>query len=325
MAINLGSGTVSKLYLGSTEITKAYLGSTEVYNAGTPATNDAFELTVETTAANESFLLPMQGVTSIDVDWGDGTVDTGITSDNPTHTYATAGTHSISVTGSAVVVLFNGSGSEGKLRTVTNLGALGWNNFNNAFRNCSSMTSFICGDTDTSSVTDMVAMFLSCTSLSTIDVSQFDTSNVTSMASMFNGTRPTVLDVSNFDVSNVTNMNRLFRSVRAATLDVSQWNMSSVQNIGEMFVGCSFLENLDIDGWDVTSVTNGGDFLSGANLALTTAQYDAVLIAWAAQSVQSNVTIHFGDAQYTAGGAAETARNTLVSTYGWTITDGGSA
>jgi len=106
-------------------------------------------------------------------------------------------------------------------------------------------------------------------------------------------------------------------------LDVSGFDTSSVTNMIAMFRDCSSLENLDIDGWDVTSLASGGSFLLNTNNALTTAEYNATLIAWAAQSVQSNVTIHFGDAQYTAGGAAEAARNTLVSTYGWTITDGG--
>ena len=56
---------------------------------------------------------------------------------------------------------------------------------------------------------------------------------------------------------------------------------------------------------------------------MSQANYDALLIAWAAQSVQSNVAFTT-PAQYTAGGAAETARNTLVNTYNWTISDGGA-
>ena len=56
---------------------------------------------------------------------------------------------------------------------------------------------------------------------------------------------------------------------------------------------------------------------------MSTANYDATLISWAAQTLQNNVTFDFGSAQYTLGGAAEAARNTLINTYGWTITDGG--
>jgi len=79
--------------------------------------------------------------------------------------------------------------------------------------------------------------------------------------------------------------------------------------------------NEDISGWDVTSCTN----FTGAffNTSMSQANYDALLISWAAQSVQSFVTFDT-PAQYTAGGAAEAARNTLVNTYSWSITDGGA-
>ena len=56
---------------------------------------------------------------------------------------------------------------------------------------------------------------------------------------------------------------------------------------------------------------------------MSQANYDALLIAWAAQSVQTGVPF-ITPAQYTAGGAAEAARNTLVNTYSWTISDGGA-
>ena len=48
------------------------------------------------------------------------------------------------------------------------------------------------------------------------------------------------------------------------------------------------------------------------------------MMSWAAQNVNSGVSIHFGSSQYTAGGEAAAARATLV-TKGWTITDGGTA
>jgi hypothetical protein len=36
------------------------------------------------------------------------------------------------------------------------------------------------------------------------------------------------------------------------------------------------------------------------------------------------VDINMGTSTYTTGSAAATARNTLVNTYGWSITDGGA-
>ena len=300
MAISLGTTSASKLYLGSTEITKAYLGSTQVFGGG--AVNNAFELTVETTAANESFLLPMQSVTSIDVDWGDGTVDTGITTDNPTHTYATAGTHSISVTGTAGTVVFNGSGSEGKLRTVTNLGALGWTSFHNSFRDCSSMTSFDFGDCDTSNVTTMRDMFISCSNLTLLNLSNFNTSNVTAMAGMFgNCLSLTSLDVSNFNTSNVTDMRLMFFSCSSLTdiIGVESFNIEALNSTNRLSL-----------------------FMSG--VTLPTSRYDALLVNWEAQNHIDGLSPNFGNSKYTAGSAAATARAALENDHTWSITDGGS-
>ena len=75
--------------------------------------------------------------------------------------------------------------------------------------------------------------------------------------------------------------------------------------------------------WDMEQVSTLAEFLFGAGLS--TANYDATLIGWAAQNVRSGLTCDFGNSQYTAGGAAEAARNTLINTYSWTITDGGTA
>jgi len=38
-----------------------------------------------------------------------------------------------------------------------------------------------------------------------------------------------------------------------------------------------------------------------------------------------NINIRFGNSQYTGGGAAATARASLISNFGWGITDGGIA
>jgi hypothetical protein len=53
---------------------------------------------------------------------------------------------------------------------------------------------------------------------------------------------------------------------------------------------------------------------------LATANYDSLLIGWAAQTVKSGVNFHGGNSQYSVG-AATTARASLV-TDGWVITDG---
>jgi hypothetical protein len=54
--------------------------------------------------------------------------------------------------------------------------------------------------------------------------------------------------------------------------------------------------------------------------ALSTANYDALLIGWNAQDLQPNVSFHGGDSTYCHG---ESARQNMIDVHGWTITDGG--
>jgi hypothetical protein len=86
-----------------------------------------------------------------------------------------------------------------------------------------------------------------------------------------------------------------------------------------MFLNCIAF-NQDISSSIIQSVVDANDFLTGAT-SFSTENYDKLLISWANQPHQSNVV--FGcSSKYTAGSAAETARNQLLSD-GWTITDGG--
>jgi len=58
-------------------------------------------------------------------------------------------------------------------------------------------------------------------------------------------------------------------------------------------------------------------------VTLSTVNYDALLIGWEAQAPTTGHSISFGYSKYTLGSTAEAARTSLISTYGWTITDGG--
>ena len=168
------------------------------------------------------------------------------------------------------------------------------------FQSCTSLTSLDLSGFDTSSVSNMGAMFYNCPSLTSLDVSGFNTSSVSNMSLMFSDcTSLTSLDVSGFNTSSVTNMSSMFNSCTSLTsLDVSGFDTSSVSNMSYMFFNCSSLTGLQISGWDVSSVTNGTAFLSGANNALSTQEYNNTLRAWSQQSVQSGVTWDFGDATY---------------------------
>ena len=301
--------------------------------ASAPTFTDEFAMTITTTTADETFTIPCQNVGVFDagIQWGDGSVST-ITAYNDadlTHTYATAGDHLIRIRGSFPNIYFNDGGDKLKVKSVENLGDVGWESFNNAFRGCSNMTTFTAGNTDTSSVTNMSLMFYNCTSLTSLDVSGFDTSSATSMSEMFrNCTSLTSLDVSGFDTSSATSMSAMFRSCTSLTsLDVSGFDTSSVTNMSLMFRDCTSLTDVvGVDNFNIEGLNSTVDLNSFMNnVTLPTARYDALLVNWDAQEPFDGMSPNFGKSKYTAGSAAATARANLISNDGWTITDGGTA
>jgi|TARA_R110001592_G_scaffold126087_2_gene336814 surface protein len=327
---------------------------------GTEDDLQPFNMTVRTTAANEAFTIPCQnyGTFNATIDWGDGSSSTVTTynDSNLAHTYASAGDHAISISGTFPNIKFgNDSVAAEKVIAVTNLGQVGWQMLERAFKNCDNMTSFTSGVTDTSSVTNMYEIFYACNDMTSCDASGFNTSNVTNMGGMFRYNYDlTSLDISSFDTSSVTNMYGTFWSCQSLTsLDVSNFNTSLVRSMFYMFINCQSLTSLDVSNFDTSSVTNmNGMFFGGSSLTdivgienfniegidntiwlsnfmnsvtLPTARYDALLVNWDAQDPLDNLVPNFGSSQYTAGGAAEAARANLISTDGWTITDGGAA
>lgn len=149
--------------------------------------------------------------------------------------------------------------------------------------------------------TSMARAFYGCTGLTTVDATDgANLASVTSMIDMFRGCSSiTSLDVSGFATSSVTSMIYMFQNCSSLTSDPG------------------------IVSFDISALTNATNMCQNANSMLSTAEYDAILVAWEAQTELANVTVHFGDATYTSGGAAATARAALVAN-GWVITDGGS-
>jgi len=229
--------------------------------------NDNFEFTVATTTSNETFAITCQntGTFNATVDWGDGSTST-ITAYNDadlTHTYATAGDHDISISGTFPNIDTSLSTDRLKIKSVTNLGSVGWVRLSNGFWGCSNMTSFTAGDCDTSSVTTMTSMFTNCTSLTSIDLSSLDTSGISSTSNMFYGCSSlTSIDVSGFDTSNVTNMLSMFASCSSLTsLDLSSFDTSNVTNLNNFVRDCTSLTSIDLSSFDVSSVVDGMNFM----------------------------------------------------------------
>ena len=219
---------------------------------------------------------------------------------------------------------------------------------NETFNSCTSLTS-IGGDWDVSSVQNMSGMFSSATVFNQ-DISSWDVSAVTNMSEMFYNAEAfnQPLAAWGSKTSNVTVMNKMFQHAFAFDQPIGAWNVSKVTNFAELFQGVwnnQTIFNQDLSDWDtaaatamnsmflysgsftgdgvssfdIAEVTTMARMLEGAN-ALTTANYDALLIAWEGQTEQADVSFHAGDAVMTTGGDAEAARDALVAN-GWTIID----
>lgn len=133
------------------------------------------------------------------------------------------------------------------------------------------------------------------------------------------------------NLSNATTLQNMFRGCTILNASINHWDVSNITNMRALLQQTLFNQN--IGSWDITNVSNFQDFLKTTN-ALTTANYDAILIGWEAtlQAIYPNgsgytpiISIDFGGAEYTGGGAAATARASLISNFSWSITDGGIA
>ena len=265
-----------------------------------------FVFDVDTTQAGVSsstqFKLPLasNGTTNAEVDWGDGSKDT-LTSWNQaetTHTYSASGTYTITITGTLEGWFINNGGDKLKIKEVKNWGngdGLTLKNINGGYFMGASNMTCIATDSPTISATNFQQVFRDASSI--------------------------VSGVKNWDVSGVTNLIFAFYQANDFNEDLSNWDVSNVTNFRYCFERCFDLDQ-SFASWDMSSATDVGRMFKSTTMS--TANYDATLIGWASQSLNSGLSIDFGSARYTAGGDAETARNTLINTYGWTIVDGGS-
>ena len=156
------------------------------------------------------------------------------------------------------------------------------------------------------------------------DISAWDVSGVTNMGSMFSQAQSFNQDISGWNTGSVTSMAGMFNGAGSFSQPIGTWNTSSVSSMRQMFRNNSTF-NEDISGWSIASLADASQLFTQGGLS--TANYDALLDStsgWPSQStIQNNTTLAMAGSQYTGGSNAETGRNILTGTYGWTITDGG--
>ena len=313
--ISPGGNTFSFTPTNNVAVSSSFLrGTGGISLAIAPATTpNPFSFRVRTNLAGSSnddqFRLPLIAASNINatVNWGDGTSD-NITSYNQsetTHTYSSQGIYDITMDGVIDGWRFADAtvgGDRDKIQLIQKYGTLDIST-DGTFSNCANLNTNIT-DAPTISSTSLEGAFIGCTSLTAPDFSSWDVSNVTSFAQMFRS---------------CTNL------AAAGVNSIAGWDVGSGQSFNAFMRGVTAVGSLDLSGWDISSALDLTSFIDAGNLS--TANYDALLISWAAQSFLQNAqNAAFGGSTYTGGGTAAAARATLeAGKGGWNITDGGVA
>ena len=198
------------------------------------------------------FPLTAVGGANMTIDWGDGTIETGL-GDNPQHSYD-AGTYTVTVTGTYDRVHFSNDINNSSLDIISidQWGITQWSTMNSAFYDCRNLQGNATDTPDLSNVTDMRYMFYNNNTFNQ-PIGDWNTSSVTNMSGLFKNT-PYNQPLNNWDVSNVLDMGEMFNGA-SYNQPLDNWNVSSVTDMDAMFQYTGSF-NQDISGWDVSNVTN---------------------------------------------------------------------
>ena len=172
------------------------------------------------------------------------------------------------------------------------------------------------GNWNTANVTNMNHMFTWAVAFNQ-NVGNWNTAKVTDMGSMFYGASAFNQDIGSWNTSNVTDMSCMFCGAALFNQEIGIWNTAKVIDMSDMFHSASAFDQ-DIGGWNVGALTKAAEMFT--DVTLSTANYDAMLIGWGAQTLHGSVTFSGGNSRYCLGVAAH---NHLTTADHWVITDGG--
>ena len=198
---------------------------------------------------------------------------------------------------------FDDRGDDQKITNIENWGSINLDQ-NSVFEGCTNLTC-TAPDVPFDFTTQPSFLFNGCSSITSLDVTRWDTSAMTNIGFMFvDNTNLSDFDPSGWDVSSVTNMNSIFKNCMNLDFSLANWDLSSATNIKFIF----------------RNQTGGG------TTGISTANYDATLIGWAANpNTPDSLTTDFGGSKYTETNTLVSSSRSTLEQKGWTITDGGTA
>ena len=263
--IGWGQGSINNTIGWGSAYAVSDAGLTDIIGASPAPAAFAFTAKTDNTGVSTStqFQLPLTTSTGLNivVDWGDASTST-ITSHldvNTKHGYPSAGTYSISITGTLPGFQFNNAGDKLKILNISSWGVLDITT-NSAFRGCTNLT---CTATDapTITTTDLSFTFFTCTNFNG-NIGNWDVSTVTNMVSMFQNATAFDQNLGSWDVANVTSFLQFLRGKTPATFSTA--NLDAIYN-GWVTVQSSIIITFGTAKYSAAG-TAGRNYLTGTKL-----------------------------------------------------------
>jgi hypothetical protein len=271
------------------------------------------------TSNNDQMLLPIQG-TNMTIDWGDGTIDTNVSQtnvpdgtvgsgNNVIHTYPSAGTYIIKISGGLTRIFYNNQGDRLKQLAIYQWGNIAWLNLLNAFFGCNN--------------NQVLAQDIpNILNITTNRLFQLLTNNTQLTGNIF---------VTNWQINNgsINNLEFLFFGTQF-NQDISGWDVSNINTFRQMF-GNNSQFNQNLGDWQLSNnLTNTSLMFSGSGMS--TENYTDTIVGWAnsifengglpnnvnmsGQNGRTFDTSRSGGANFTDAGDA---RDYLTVTLNWNI------
>jgi surface protein len=206
-----------------------------------PGVSGSNQITIPTTGGGYNY----------NVDWGDGNTSAGLTG-NSTHTYASTGTYTVSITGTFPRIAFNNNGDRQKILTVEQWGGNPWVSMYTAFEGATNLAIPATDAPNLIGVTDMGWMLKEATSFNS-SINHWNTQNVLQINALFSGATAFNQPLDSWDVSNVTYMNAVFSGATSFNQPLDNWDVSNVtSSMSSMFSGATAF-NQPLNNWELST------------------------------------------------------------------------
>ncbi len=197
-----------------------------------------------------------------DIDWGDGGSDTGIATNNFSHTYTSAGTYTVKISRDFPGIKIDNGSQKDKLVSIEQWGDIRLKSMQKSFYGCSALVVNATDAPNLNYAASLFRTFRGATSFNT-NINHWDVSRITNMSEMFRDATNFNQDLNSWNIMNVTNSQNMFYGATSFNGNISGWNTVNITNTGSMFRGAASFDQ-NIKNWNISKVTNSSSMFYGA-------------------------------------------------------------